>query len=57
VSEITETELKEQLTADQVSYLIAEPSRREELCKYLVQNMYYDEVRKKIYFLKSGSME
>ena len=54
VSDINEAELKEELTADQVSYLLAEPSRREELCKYIVANIHFDENKKKVYFLKSS---
>lgn len=54
MSEINETELKVQLNEDQVTFLLSEPSRREELCRYIVQNMYYDESKRKISFLKSG---
>lgn len=55
VSEITEKQIKEDVVVkDQVSYLLNEPHRREELAKYLVQNSHYDEARKKVYFLKSS---
>ena len=53
VSDINEKQLKEELSTDHVSYLLAEPSRREELCKYIVQNIHYDEYRRRVYFLKS----
>jgi hypothetical protein len=43
VSDINENQLKEELTIDKVSYLLAEPSRREELCKYLIANIHFDE--------------
>ena len=54
VSDINEAQMKEELTTDQVSYLLAEPSRRVELCKYLVANIHYDENLRKVYFLKSS---
>ena len=53
VSEIKETELKQELTKDKMSYLV-EPHRREELSKYLVQNTFSDQTKKRISFLKSS---
>ncbi len=53
VSDINEKQLREELTTDHVSYLLAEPSRREELCKYIVQNIHYDELKRSVYFLKT----
>ncbi len=56
ISEIKEFELKKELMRDKVSYLI-EPQKREELAKYLVQNTYYDEFKRRIFFLKSDIAE
>lgn len=36
VSDIDESQLREELVRDKVSYLIKEPHRREELARYLV---------------------
>ena len=49
---IKESELKSQLKIDKKSYLI-EPYRREELSRYILQNSFYDEARKRLMFLKS----
>ena len=54
VSDINEAQMKEELTTDSVSYLLAEPSRRVDLCKYRVANIHYDETQRKVYFLKSS---
>ena len=53
ISDIKEFEIRKELMKDRLSYLI-EPQRRDELAKYLVQNMYYDELRKRVFFLKTS---
>ncbi len=50
VSDVQEFDIMKELMRDQQSYLI-EPQRRVEMAKYLVQNMYYDEQRCRIFFL------
>ena len=54
VSDINEAQMREELATDQVSFLLAEPSRRGDLCKYIVANIHYDESQRKVYFLKSS---
>lgn len=36
ISDIAEKDIKEEVTRDQVSYLLSEPHRREELARYMV---------------------
>lgn len=58
VSEISENPyLKEELEADGRSYLLSEPHRREELARYIVENLHYDEGARKVYFMKSSNTE
>ena len=52
ISDIKEYEIRKELMKDKMSHLM-EPQRREELAKYLVQNMIYDELKKRIYFLQT----
>lgn len=51
VSDIHEGQLKQELEKDSLSYLLQEPHRREELSKYIVQNIHYDDARRKAYFM------
>ena len=54
VNDITESELLQELKRDQLSYLVTEPHRRQELAKYIVQNSFYDDSRRQVQFLQSS---
>jgi hypothetical protein len=55
VNDIREDQIREELVRDKLTYLVSEPHRREELCKYIVQNIHYDEGKKRVHFLQSSS--
>jgi len=50
---VSEVELRPELERDEKSYLM-EGHRKLELAQYLVENMHFDEMRQRLFFLKSA---
>ncbi|CDW86114.1 UNKNOWN [Stylonychia lemnae] len=50
--DIREFDIRKELIRDQVSFLM-EPLKRVDLAKYIIENIYFDEGRKRVFFMKT----